>query len=290
MKFPNPLHSCNAYSDVLKVEDGIILHGKSLVILPIEREKDSQAIHEGHLGITKCQYHAWQCVYWPGINSHINHTFQTCITCQHHHLQELQQPPHPTQAPEHPWQHLCADFFHFDGSEYLIVTDYYSKMPIVEESLHHNAMLQRQYPSWRSYFQNMEFQILYALTMTHHLQMHNLPQILSLITTQVLPGVPEVMDKQKLLWRSSKGLTPVPVLWPGSISSPSSILQHSHQFKPVLISRTSVLMAIMYHNATAYAEHISAYCSWLRLPWWTHFEECCMSWLPRLQEKIPTLC
>ena len=33
-------------------------------------------------------------------------------------------------APECPWQLLGTDYFHFDRSEYLVVTDYYSKMPI----------------------------------------------------------------------------------------------------------------------------------------------------------------
>ena len=47
-------HAC----DVLTVEDGIILHGETLVIPPLERDKVLQSIHEGHQGISKCQYHA----------------------------------------------------------------------------------------------------------------------------------------------------------------------------------------------------------------------------------------
>ena len=54
--------------DILTVEDGIILCGEALVIPPSERDKVLQSIHEGHQGISKCQYHAHQCVYWPGIN------------------------------------------------------------------------------------------------------------------------------------------------------------------------------------------------------------------------------
>ena len=54
-------------------------------------------------------------------------------TCQCHCLQEPRQPLKPTLAPEHPWQHLGADFMHFDGNEYLIIIDYYSKMPFVHK-------------------------------------------------------------------------------------------------------------------------------------------------------------
>ena len=42
------------------------------------------------------------------------------------------------------------------------------------ESLHPNTMLQRQYLSWRSYLQNMEFQNPYALTMAYNWQMYYL--------------------------------------------------------------------------------------------------------------------
>ena len=38
-----------------------------------------------------------------------------------------------TQANSGPWQHLGADFMHFDGNEYLIIIDYYSKMPFVHK-------------------------------------------------------------------------------------------------------------------------------------------------------------
>ena len=36
-----------------------------------------------------------------------------------------------TPPPERPWQQLGADFMTYDGSEYLVIVDYYSKMPIV---------------------------------------------------------------------------------------------------------------------------------------------------------------
>ena len=59
-----PYHNAH---NVLTVEDGIILPREALVIPPSERDKVLQSIHEGHQGISKCQYHAHQCIYWPGI-------------------------------------------------------------------------------------------------------------------------------------------------------------------------------------------------------------------------------
>ena len=71
--------------DVLTVEDGIILCGAALVIPPLKRDKVLQSIHEGHHGISKCQYCACQCIYWPGINQDIKCAVEACTTCQHHH-------------------------------------------------------------------------------------------------------------------------------------------------------------------------------------------------------------
>ena len=46
---------------------------------------------------------------------------------------EPRQPLQSTPAPERPWQHLGADYFSFDGSEYLVIVDYYTKMPFVRK-------------------------------------------------------------------------------------------------------------------------------------------------------------
>ena len=39
----------------------------------------------------------------------------------------------PTPVPEWPWQHLGADFFTFDGFKYLVIIDYYTKMPFIRK-------------------------------------------------------------------------------------------------------------------------------------------------------------
>ena len=132
---PNALRPYHAHRDILTVEDGLILRGEALIIPPLEREKVLKSIHEGHMGISKCQFRARQCVYWPGINADIKRMVEACTTCQQHCPQEPRQPLQSTPAPEQPWQHLGADYFSFDGFEYLTIVDYYTKMPFVRKML-----------------------------------------------------------------------------------------------------------------------------------------------------------
>ena len=85
---PNALRPYHTYRDVMTVEDGLILRGEALIIPPSERGKVLESIHEGHLGISKCQFRARQCVYWPGINADIRKMVEACPTCQQHCPQE----------------------------------------------------------------------------------------------------------------------------------------------------------------------------------------------------------
>ena len=130
---PNALRPYHTYRDVMTIEDGLILCGEALIIPLSERGKVLESIHDGHLGISKCQFQARQCVYWPGINADIRKMVEACPTCQRHCPQEPRQPLQSTPTSERPWQHLGADYFSFDGSEYLVIVDYYTKMPFVRK-------------------------------------------------------------------------------------------------------------------------------------------------------------
>ena len=66
---PHALHPYHGLRNILTVEDGLILQGEALINPPLERETIIQAIHEGHMRISKCQNRDRHCVYWPGINS-----------------------------------------------------------------------------------------------------------------------------------------------------------------------------------------------------------------------------
>ena len=97
---PKALRPYHGQHDSLTVEDGLILHGEAIIIPPGERKKVLEQIHQGHLGTSKCQYRARQCVYWPRINKDIEQLVEACTTCQRHRPQEPRQSLKPTPPPE----------------------------------------------------------------------------------------------------------------------------------------------------------------------------------------------
>ena len=104
------------------------------VIVPSSMQKGSlNQIHAGHQGVVKCQLRAKSCIYWPGINKDIEQLVSRCSICQEHQRSQASEPLSPHDIPQRPWQTLGTDLFHFEGSEYLIVADYYSKFPIVRK-------------------------------------------------------------------------------------------------------------------------------------------------------------
>ena len=98
------------------------------------REEGLEQINQGHLGTSKCQYRARQCICILDWHQQRHQTTSRNIpTCQGHWPQEPRQPLKPTPPPEWPWQQMEADFMIFDESEYLVIINYYSKMPIVQK-------------------------------------------------------------------------------------------------------------------------------------------------------------
>ena len=129
--------------DVLTVEDGIILCGEALVLTPAERDKVLQSVLEGHQGISKCQYHAHQCVYWPAINQdikcalkHVLHA--SAIACRN--LNSCSSQPQPLNAHGNTLELTSCTSVAMSTSSSLTATQ---RCPSSVRYLHPNAMLPR---------------------------------------------------------------------------------------------------------------------------------------------------
>ena len=115
----------------MTVKDLIIICGEAVLIPATDRRRILQEIHEGYIGITKCQLCAKNCIYWPGISKDIQQMVEVCETCQCFCPHQPHAPLEATEPPTRPWQRVETDLFEFDGNDFLVIANCFSNLPIV---------------------------------------------------------------------------------------------------------------------------------------------------------------
>ncbi|XP_039763642.1 uncharacterized protein K02A2.6-like [Pararge aegeria] len=111
----------------LHVVKGILFRNNRVVMPSALRKEMLKRIHEGHMGVEKCQRRARDVMWWPGMSTDIQHAVQDCDTCQRHRAASPREPLAPHPVPALPWEVLAADIFELQNKYYLLVVDYYSK-------------------------------------------------------------------------------------------------------------------------------------------------------------------
>jgi hypothetical protein len=130
---PFPLRPYWSYRDELTIEDGIIMKGDRVIIPAVMRAGILEKLHESHQGIEKTKLRARTCVYWNNINADIEKLVRGCGICQHAQVTQRPEPLQQHELPTRSWQVLGTDLFHLNGEDYLIISDYYSKFPLVKK-------------------------------------------------------------------------------------------------------------------------------------------------------------
>ena len=77
------------------------------------------------------QHLAREKIYWPGLDADIIEYVKHCTICTKHKATQATQPMIPRDIPEGPWQDLAADFFHHNNTDYILITDTFSKYPFL---------------------------------------------------------------------------------------------------------------------------------------------------------------
>ncbi|KAK2183299.1 hypothetical protein NP493_317g02103 [Ridgeia piscesae] len=111
--------------------DGVLVKGPKVIIPKTLQGDMLKKIHEGHLGIEKCQARARQVMYWPNINNDTENHIGRCGTCQKHRYKQAKEPMEQHEIPEKPWRKIGADLFTLFGKNFLVVVDYTSNYPEV---------------------------------------------------------------------------------------------------------------------------------------------------------------
>ena len=101
-----------------------------------KREEILKQIHEGHLGLNKCQMHAKETVYWPGLNDQLEQLILNCQLCFTYSKLKKKGTLHTAlghEVPPVPWSKVATDIFHYESQPYLFIVDYTSRFPIVRK-------------------------------------------------------------------------------------------------------------------------------------------------------------
>ena len=135
------LHSFFQVQEELTTANGCIFRGNRAVIPVSLQLRVIQIAHEGHAGIVRTKQRCRECVWWPGIDHHIESYISNCTACtiSDKGKHALPIPPlKPIQYPSKPWSKLSLDILgELHGvpqhSRFLIVLlDMHSKWPEVK--------------------------------------------------------------------------------------------------------------------------------------------------------------
>lgn len=113
--------------------EGILFKGDRVIVPKGMRPHILKVIHESHLGMVKCKQLARDVVYWPSKNSQIEEIVSRCPECQERRNQPPNQVLRPSEIPARPWQTVEADLLHCEGTNFLVVADYFSNFIEVVE-------------------------------------------------------------------------------------------------------------------------------------------------------------
>ncbi|XP_071500939.1 plexin-A4-like [Diadema antillarum] len=130
---PDP-RQFHQFRDSLSHFDGVALYRDRVVIPPSLRGRVLQALHAAHQGITQMCSRAESSIFWPGMTPAITEMRTWCSSCNRMAPSQPAAPPTPPASPAYPFQCIAADYFHFQGHNYLVIVDRYSNWPIVEEA------------------------------------------------------------------------------------------------------------------------------------------------------------
>ena len=119
--------------DELSVEDGLILKGQRIVLPKSLHRAALEHIHYAHQGAEKCKLRAKAAVFWCGISHDIDEMVKACAPCQAHQVANTKETLIPHDVPKHAWHTLATDLFHWNGTEYMLIADLYSKFPIIRK-------------------------------------------------------------------------------------------------------------------------------------------------------------
>ena len=114
---------------------GNVLLRNTRIIMPTSLQARAvQLAHEGHQGTSKSKALINSKVWFPGIDTAVDDAVRRCIPCQANTTRQHTEPLNMSNLPRDLWINLSIDFCDPlpSGQQVMVITDEYSRFPIVE--------------------------------------------------------------------------------------------------------------------------------------------------------------
>lgn len=110
-------------TDDLYADGDLVVFGTGLAIPSIIRRRTLARLHDRHRGVKATKRRARQTVLWPGINSDITSTLNSCKQCQILQFSQQKDPYMCDNHPTRPFESVSAYFFIVEGKSFLVIVD-----------------------------------------------------------------------------------------------------------------------------------------------------------------------
>ena len=122
----SPYWAARSYLSV--AEGSLLIYNDRIVIPKSMRCEILNRIHsDGHLSLNKCRRRAHDSVWWPNLGTELKTLVDNCSFCIRNSRQQRAEPLKTSPLPERPWLKIGMDLCFKNGSNFLVVVDYFSR-------------------------------------------------------------------------------------------------------------------------------------------------------------------
>lgn len=126
-------------NESLSVEFGCLVDDGRLIIPETLRRATMEVLHANHMGIVRMKNVARKYVNWKGMTKDIEIFVNECNSCQVLRKDKPKKDYGKWPETSYPFERVHIDFFHFQGQEFLILIDVYSRWLEVRKMNRTNA-------------------------------------------------------------------------------------------------------------------------------------------------------
>lgn len=126
-KLSHELEKYRKLGHELSTGENLLFLNERLIVPSTMRVRMLKLLHENHFGIAKTKARARLVFYWPGMARSIEDMINKCKICEKYSRKNVREPLKQPEIPSRPWERISSDILYYEGNEYLVVIDSYSK-------------------------------------------------------------------------------------------------------------------------------------------------------------------